>query len=150
MQMFRLTIAYLVALASVSLVDAQSAAPSVPLPEAIYSPKPVYRAEWAKRGLSGKGVVLVTIDPKTGNVFGVKMSQSTGSSELDGAALQAYSQWRFKPGSVPQVKMPITFAARQGTSMSAQSSKPLPASYYFLILIGIVVVAMAFFGRRRR
>jgi len=78
------------------------------------------------------------------------MLQSTGSSELDGAALQAYSQWRFKPGSIPQVKMPITFAARQATSTSAQPGKPLPASYYLLILIGIVVVAMIFLRRRRR
>jgi TonB family protein len=150
MRIHRLASACFAVLVFVSLVDAQSPAPSVPLPEAIYSPKPVYSPEWAKRGLSGKGVVLVTIDPKTGNVSGVRMLQSTGSSELDGAALQAYSKWRFKPGSVPQVKMPITFAARQATSTSAQPTKPLPASYYFLILIGIVVVAMAFLRRRTR
>lgn len=143
-------IACLVGLTFVSLVDAQRAAPSVSLPEATYSPKPIYRPEWAKRGLSGKGVVLVTIDSKTGNVSGVQMLQSTGSSELDGAALQAYSQWRFKPGSVPQVKMPITFAPRQATATSAQSKNPLPASSYFLILVGIVVLAMAFFRRGRR
>src|SRR5689334_24293074 len=93
----------------VSFAEGQSASPSVSLPVATYTPQPIYRPEWAKQGLAGKGVVLVTIDPKTGNVAGVKMLQSTGNQQLDGAALQAYSQWRFKPGSVPQVKMPIEF-----------------------------------------
>jgi TonB family protein len=148
--MRRLAIACLATIGFPLLVDAQSVPPKAALPQAIYSPRPVYRPEWAKQGLSGNGVVLVTIDPKTGNVSGVRMLQSTGSSVLDGAALQAYSQWRFKPGSVTQVKMPISFAGRQAGPASAQPAKPLPASYYFLILVGVVVFAMAFFGRRRR
>jgi TonB family protein len=150
MQIRRLALAFLVAHGFSLSVDAQSAAPSVALPEAVYSPKPVYRPEWAKRGLSGSGMVLVTIDPKTGNVSGARMLQSTGSSELDGAALQAYSQWRFKPGSVPQLRMPITFAVRPPAPGSAQAAKPLPSSYYLLILIGIFAIAMVFSKRRRR
>ena len=147
----RLAIAYYLATFTfVSLVDAQSVAPSAPLPQAIYSPAPVYRQEWAKQGLAGKGVVLVTIDPKTGKVSGVRMLQSTGSSQLDGAALQAYSQWRFRPGSVTQVKMPITFANRQAAQTPVRSARPPPASYYLLILFGLVVFATAFFRRRKR
>src|SRR5438477_7618649 len=103
----RLLLAYLIIFAATPLVCAQSASPSIALPQAIYSPQPVYRPEWAKQGLDGKGVVLVTIDSKTGKVAGVQMLQSTGNKQLDGAALQAYSQWRFKPSSVSQVKMPI-------------------------------------------
>jgi len=38
-----------------------------------------------------------------------------------GVALEAYSQWRFKPGSVPQVKMPIEFTNRP----QPQTSKPI-------------------------
>jgi TonB family protein len=82
------------------------------LRKAIYTPKPVYRPEWAKQGLTGKGIVLVTIDQQTGKVTGARMLQSTGNKQLDGAALEAYSQWRFQPGSVPQVKIPIEFASR--------------------------------------
>ncbi len=123
---------------SLSSVDAQPATPaqSVLLPQAIYSPQPVYRSEWAKQGLTGKGVVLVTIDPKTGMVTGTRMLQSTGNKLLDGAALEAYSKWRFKPGSVPQVKMPIEFAGRPRPQPSKQVQKQPAILYVLLILLG--------------
>jgi TonB family protein len=142
--------AYIIAFSFVSLADGQSASPSVSLPVATYTPQPVYRPEWAKQGLSGKGVVLVTIDPKTGTVAGVRMLQSTGNSLLDGAALDAYSKWRFKPGSVSQVKMPIEFTNRPRSQASAQAAKPFPASYYLLILIGIVALVTTILKRIRR
>ena len=122
---------------SLSSVDAQPAtlAQSVLLPQAIYSPQPVYRSEWAKQGLTGKGVVLVTIDPKTGMVTGTRMLQSTGNKLLDGAALEAYSKWRFKPGSVPQVKMPIEFASHPRPQVSEEAQKQPPILYVLLILL---------------
>ncbi len=92
--MCRLLLTVLVTLVSLSSLHAQSAAPSAQPPKAIYTPKPVYRPEWAKQGLTGKGVVLVTIDQQTGGVTGARMLQSTGNKQLDGAALEAYSQWR--------------------------------------------------------
>jgi TonB family protein len=145
-----LFLAYIITFSFVSLADGQSASPSVSLPEAIYKPQPVYRPEWAKQGLSGKGVVLVTIDPKTGTVAGVRMLQSTGNSLLDGAALDAYSKWRFKPGSVSQVKMPIEFTNRPKGQIPTQVTKSAPASYYLLILIGLVVVGATILKRIRR
>ena len=68
-------LAIVVSLASVSSLHAQSASPvrQPPPPIAVYTPKPVYRAEWAKQGLTGKGVVLVNIDKQTGNVTGARM-----------------------------------------------------------------------------
>jgi hypothetical protein len=51
-------------------------------PKAIYTSRPVYRPEWAKQGLAGKGVALVTIDQQTGKVAGVRMLQSTGNNRL--------------------------------------------------------------------
>ena len=123
---------------SLSSLHGQSASPvgSVARPEAIYRPTPVYRPEWAKQGLAGKGVVLVTIDPRTGIVTGTRMLQSTGSKLLDGAALEAYSKWRFKPGSVPQVKMPIEFASRPRPQPSKPVRKPPVILYVLLILFG--------------
>lgn len=146
----RLFFAYIITFGFVSLLGAQLSSPSVSLPQATYTPQPVYRPEWAKQGLSGKGVVLVTIDPKTGTVAGVRMLQSTGNSLLDGAALDAYSKWRFKPGSVSQVKMPIEFTNRPGGQISAQAAKPFPASYYLLILIGVVVLVTTVLKRMKR
>src|SRR5215208_2370574 len=114
--MCRVIPAFVIMLVSVSSLDAQSASPlrQPPAPRAIYTPTPMYRAEWAKQGRTGKGVVLVTIDAQTGNVTGARMLSSTGNQQLDGAALQAYSQWRFDPTTVAvsQLKIPIEFANR--------------------------------------
>src|SRR6266513_3059164 len=69
--------AFVVSLAFVSSLHAQSASPvrQPPPPRAIYTPQPVYRAEWAKQRLTGKGVVLVNIVKQTGNVTGAGMLQ---------------------------------------------------------------------------
>ena len=143
----------IVALASVSWVYAQS--PAVvrqpPPPRAIYTPKPIYRPEWAKQGLTGKGVVLVTIDKQTGNVTGARMVTSTGNSQLDGAALQAYSQWRFDPRTVvvPQLKIPIEFATRPKPPPPKRIA-PHPAILYpLLILVGFGVAVMVMRAKRR-
>ena len=135
---------------SLSSLHGQSASPtgSVARPEAIYTPMPVYRPEWAKQGLTGKGVVLVTIDKETGGVTGARMLESTGNQLLDGAALQAYSQWRFKPGTVTQLKMPIEFKRGPQRPTSAQRAPPPLLMYVLLILLGFAVAMLV--ARRRR
>jgi TonB family protein len=141
---------FVVSLASVSSLHGQSASPAgqPPPPRAIYTPKPVYRPEWAKQGLTGKGVVLVTIDKQTGNVTGARMLTSTGNQQLDGAALQAYSQWRFDPRTVAvsQLKIPIEFAKRP-TPQPAKRNLPQPV--VLLVILAIAMVAIGFFKRRR-
>src|SRR5215469_7228592 len=134
------------AILSASSLHAQirTPAPRPQPPKAIYTPRPVYRPEWAKQGLTGKGVVLVTIDQKTGKVTGARMLQSTGNKQLDGAALEAYSQWRFQPGTGSQVKIPIEFASRPKPA-AAKQSKPPPAILYPLLILlgfGVAVIAM--------
>ena len=127
----------------------QSASPgvSVARPEAVYTPMPVYRPEWAKQGLIGKGVVLVTIDKETGKVTGARMLESTGSQLLDGAALQAYSQWRFKPGPATQLRIPIEFKNRPPPPTSTHR-QPSALTYILLILIGFGAATL--FSRRRK
>jgi|SRR4029450_11837702 TonB family protein len=141
-----------VSLACVSSLHAQSASPirQPPPPRAIYTPQPVYRAEWAKQRLTGKGVVLVTIDKQTGNVTGARMLTSTGNQQLDGAALQAYSQWRFDPRTVAvsQLKIPIEFAQRQAPAPKT-AKRTVPQPVIFLIVLVIAGAAMAFFRKRR-
>src|SRR6516164_8756999 len=137
---------------SLASLPAQTASPPqvVGLPKAVYTPKPVYRPEWVKQGLAGKGIVLVSIDPKTGIVTGARMLQSTGNQLLDGAALHAYSQWRFEPGSVPQVKMPIEFASRPPSQTPNKNPTPRPTiSYVLIILIAFGAGAMLVRKRRR-
>jgi TonB family protein len=143
-------VAIVVSLASVSSLHAQSASPvkQPPPPRAIYTPKPVYRAEWTKQGLSGKGVVLVTIDKQTGMVTGARMLTTTGNQQLDGAALQAYSQWRFDPKTVavPQLKIPIEFANRPPPQ---SARRPLPQPVILLILLAVAGAAIAIVKRRK-
>jgi len=139
-----------VTLVSVSSLHVQSASPArqAPPPRAVYAPQPVYRTEWAKQRLTGKGVVLVNIDKQTGNVTGARMLTSTGNQQLDGAALQAYSQWRFDPRTVAvsQLKIPIEFAKRP----APQSAKrTLPEPVILVILVAIAGAAIGFLRKRR-
>ena len=139
-------------LVSLCSLHAQSASPvrAVAAPKAIYTPKPEYRPEWVKQGLTGKGVVLVTIDKQTGKVIGAQMLQSTGNKQLDGSALEAYSRWRFDPGTVtvPQLKIPIEFAKRPGGQTSKQTL-PKPAILYPLLIVVGLALMMAMLKRRK-
>jgi TonB family protein len=151
--MRRLVFVPLATLVSISSVYAQSATPAgiaAPAPlKAIYTPKPVYRPEWGRQGLTGKGVVLVTIDKETGKVTGARMLKSTGNKLLDGAALEAYSQWRFQPGTVSQVKIPIEFANRPKPPTAKRTLSQPAILYPLLILFGFAVAVMAMRTRRR-
>src|SRR6516225_9794158 len=150
-QISQFALILVLALISVCSLHAQTGTPATRQqpPRAIYTPRPVYRPEWAKQGLTGKGVVLVTIDQQTGMVTGARMLQSTGNKQLDGAALEAYSQWRFQPGSGSQVKIPIEFKSRP-KPQTANRALPKPAILYpLLILIGFAVAVMAMRTRRK-
>ncbi len=77
------------------------------------------------------------------------MLESTGNKQLDGAALEAYSQWRFQPGTGSQVKIPIEFAARPKSPPSKRTA-PQPAILYpLLILLGFGVAVIAMRMRRK-
>jgi TonB family protein len=148
----RLLVVLVVALVSLSLIQAQSVSPAraVTAPKAVFTPKPEYRAEWAKQGLTGKGVVLVTIDKQTGKVIGAQMLQSTGNKQLDGSALEAYSRWRFDPGTVTvsQLKIPIEFANRP-KGQTSKRTLPQPAILYPLLIVVGLALMMAILKRRK-
>ena len=76
---------------------------------AVNAPRPQYPYEARSRKITGSGVCVVTVDPGSGSVTGASMTQSIGSPILDNAALSAFRQWRFRPGTVSQVRIPITF-----------------------------------------
>ena len=84
-----------------SLSVAQSMAISAPLPEYTYEAK--------RRNLAGSGVCVVTVDTATGTVTDARMFQSTGSTVLDKLTIQTFKTWRFKPGTVSQIRIPISY-----------------------------------------
>ena len=76
---------------------------------AISAPRPEYPYEARSRKITGSGVAVVTVDTSSGNVTDASMAQSIGSSILDNSAVSAFKRWRFKPGTVSKVRIPITF-----------------------------------------
>jgi TonB family protein len=76
---------------------------------AVSAPRPEYPYEARSRHVMGSGVCVVTVDTASGNVTDATMAQSIGNSILDNSAVSAFRRWRFKPGTVSKVKIPITF-----------------------------------------
>jgi TonB family protein len=83
---------------------------------AISAPRPDYPLEARARHFTGSGIAFLEIDRKTGYVTAARMLKSTGHVILDNAALSAFMRWRFKPGTVHQVRIPINYTIHQPKS----------------------------------
>jgi len=86
---------------SLSLPAAQAMAVSAPLPEYPYQAK--------RANITGSGVCIMTIDAASGNVTDAIMAQSTGDAMLDKVTTNTFRRWRFKLGTVSQVRVPIDY-----------------------------------------
>jgi periplasmic protein TonB len=79
---------------------------------------PQYPSALLKKGIGGKAVVSCVIDAK-GSIVSTKIKQSSGQPELDKAALQAVSRWKFRPakrGGKPfqaTCNIPFTFEVKR-------------------------------------
>jgi TonB family protein len=74
-----------------------------------YAPRPVYPYEARRQRLTGSGIALLTVDQTSGTVTEVLMTQSCGNAILDKSTRDALRRWRFKPGSMTTVQVPITY-----------------------------------------
>jgi TonB family protein len=98
-------------------VQPEAASISAPVPMsfsvaqsiAITAPLPEYTYEMKRRNLSGSGICVVVVDTATGTVTNATMFQSTGSPLLDKLTIQTFKSWKFKPGTVSQVRVPISY-----------------------------------------
>jgi protein TonB len=86
---------------SLSLPAAQAMAVSAPLPEYPYQAK--------RANITGSGVCIMTVDSASGKVTDTIMAQSTGDAMLDKVTTNTFRRWRFKPGTVSQVRVPIDY-----------------------------------------
>jgi len=75
----------------------------------VHQVPPDYPYEARRSRITGHGILFGQVDYKTGIVTSVRMEKSTGATLLDKAALNAFRQWRFKPGTVRQFRTPIHF-----------------------------------------
>jgi len=76
---------------------------------AIYAPRPDYPREARSHSITGSGVCVVSVDPGSGSVTDVSMAETTGNAILDKSAVSTFRTWRFKPGKVSKVRIPIEF-----------------------------------------
>ena len=83
-------------------------------PEQDYSPQPTIPDDLRGESFDKNFIALFTIGPD-GKPTDVKMTQSTGNTELDEIALKTAKQWRFKPATLDgtgvgsKVKLTIEF-----------------------------------------
>lgn len=75
----------------------------------VYAPRPGYPVGARLRDIKDRGLFRISFDPHSGAATSVDVAQSTGSAELDRAAIAGFRQWRCRPGALNSVVMPITF-----------------------------------------
>jgi TonB family protein len=98
---------------------AQPAAAELPFPGvmsmsgakavAVSTPMPQYPYQARRARITGSGICVMTVDTATGNVTTAVMEQSTGDGILDKVTTDTFRKWRFKPGTVSQVRIPVSF-----------------------------------------
>ena len=76
---------------------------------AIKSSQPDYPLKAMELHMVGTGAAILDVDQRTGVVTSVRMAPSTGHKLLDDAAMNAFRQWLFKPGTVKQIKIPARY-----------------------------------------
>ena len=78
--------------------------------KAVIFPIPVYPYEAKRQRITGDGVCVITVDTASGKVTDATMEQSTGNAILDKSTTETLRQWRFKPGTVSRVRVPVIYA----------------------------------------
>jgi TonB family protein len=80
--------------------------------KAVYVSLPTY-PKIAQVRNEGRGLFVLSLRPN-GTVSGVVIERSTGYRELDAAAMEALTRWRFQAkAGVTQVHIPINFFTRR-------------------------------------
>jgi len=76
---------------------------------AISAPQPDYPIDARRKRIEGYGIFKLNV-AKDGTVNSLQVLKSTGSKILDDAAERTLRQWRFKPGILKAIRVPINFA----------------------------------------
>ena len=74
----------------------------------LLAPQPNYPLAARQNGIQGSGIFKLVL-VKNGRVDSIQVIKSTGSKALDDAAENALRQWRFEPGLVKEISVPVRF-----------------------------------------
>ena len=72
------------------------------------APQPNYPLAARQNRIQGSGIFKLVL-VKDGRVDSIQVIKSTGSKLLDDAAENALRQWRFEPGLVKEISVPVRF-----------------------------------------
>jgi protein TonB len=75
----------------------------------LFAPRPNYPYEARRSGITGSGIVQLTVNSEGGNVIEAHMAQSTGNAILNKETVETLRRWRFKPGVASNIDVPITY-----------------------------------------
>jgi TonB family protein len=76
---------------------------------AISTPLPEYPYQARRANITGSGVCVMIVDTASGNVTSALMAESTGNAILDKVTTDTFRKWRFNPGAVSQIRVPISY-----------------------------------------
>jgi len=76
---------------------------------AVSAPLPEYPYQAKRANITGSGVCVMTVDTASGKVTNAVMTQSTGDAMLDTVTTNTFRRWRFKTGTVSQVRVPVDY-----------------------------------------
>jgi len=79
---------------------------------ALASPSAGYPEEAQKAKVTGSGLYELQIN-KAGTTTSVAIVKSSGSAVLDQAARSAFLKWRFKPGVLSRVRVPVIWSVNR-------------------------------------
>ncbi|PYI95026.1 MAG: hypothetical protein DME98_18015 [Verrucomicrobia bacterium] len=84
-------------------------APPTEKKTALSTPIPDYPYQARRAHITWSGVCVMTVDTASGSVTSAVMDQSTGNGILDKVTTDTFRKWRFKPGTVSQIRVPISY-----------------------------------------
>ena len=86
----------------------------------LYAPGPVDYSNSATQG-----VYRLTIDPKDGTVTEVGILKRSGYQPRDATAVLTFMQWRFKPGTLKQLDVPVMWDRQATVLLKHAGSLPV-------------------------
>ena len=75
----------------------------------LHAPEPDYPANIEMHLIRAQGVYRLVINQKTGIVDEVGILNRTGVKTFDASSVMAFFQWKFRPGTLKQLDVPVVF-----------------------------------------